>query len=121
MEDVKEKACPFRVHSVQHMPMLRGNGPSTTQEFYPCMGEGCAAYYRGMCMRLSPPAMVIDDFTDDEATMILKQASQFGIIAERKPTPDEDMDRMLQAIGRQAVVCAEQIWSAAERVGRGAK
>lgn len=61
MEDVKDKACPFRVHSVQHMPMLRGNGPSTTQEFYPCMGDGCAAYSQGACLRLSPPALVIDD------------------------------------------------------------
>lgn len=85
MADAKDKACPFRVHSVQHMPMLRGNGPSTTQEFYPCMGEGCAAYYQGACLRLMPPIMAYDPTKHETTKPITTTAEEHlysGLITE---------------------------------------
>ena len=50
--------CPFRVLRVEHPAMLRGHGTSTTEEFYPCLGKRCAAYYPGGCLRLVAPAAV---------------------------------------------------------------
>lgn len=60
MEDVKNKRCPFRVCKIEHPPILRGQGAAVTEEFYNCMGEECAAYYKGGCMRLIPPVLEID-------------------------------------------------------------
>ena len=60
MADVKDKACPFRVRTVYRDTVIRGRGPSTAQEFHPCLGEGCAAYYQGACLRLLPPMMAYD-------------------------------------------------------------
>ena len=60
MEDVKNKRCPFRVCTVERPPMLRGTGTTVIQEFYNCMGEECAAYYAGGCMRLIPQAQVVN-------------------------------------------------------------
>ena len=73
MDDVKEKRCPFRVLKAEHPAMLRGHGSTVTEEFYQCMGEECAAYYRGICLRLQPPFSVADrEMTDEERQQILE-------------------------------------------------
>lgn len=93
MEDVKEKRCPFRVCQVERPPMLRGNGTTVIQEFYHCMGEECAAYYRGGCLRLVPPALVIGDsplrmradLTDEEVEKLREELRKAPIM----PAPVE--------------------------------
>lgn len=65
MEDVKEKRCPFRVFREKTLFKYSG-AEATTEKFEDCLGEKCAAYYRGGCMRLTPPALVVngEGFTD---------------------------------------------------------
>lgn len=46
------KACPYRVCIEEHKAILRGQGDFTSQCFYPCIGEKCAAYHVGICLRL---------------------------------------------------------------------
>lgn len=60
MADVKEKCCPFRVFR-EKTHFKYSQGEATTEKFYDCLGEKCAAYYTGVCMRLMPPALVIGD------------------------------------------------------------
>lgn len=62
MADVKEKCCPFRVFR-EKTHFHHSQGEATTEKFYDCLGEKCAAYYKGGCLRLIPPALVIDDGT----------------------------------------------------------
>lgn len=47
------KSCPYRVYTDEHKAILRGQGDSTSQCFYPCIGEGCVAYHVGVCLRLA--------------------------------------------------------------------
>lgn len=60
MADVKEKLCPFRVFR-EKTHFQYSQGEATTEKFYDCLGEKCAAYYKGGCLRLIPPALLIDD------------------------------------------------------------
>lgn len=60
MENKPVKKCPFRVCKIEHPPMLRGSGTIFTDEFYDCIGEACAAYYPGGCLRLGPAAITLN-------------------------------------------------------------
>ena len=73
MADAKDKACPFRVRTVYRDTVIRGRGPSTTQEFHPCLGEGCAAYYPGGCLLLMPPIMAYDPQQMRDVCLICKE------------------------------------------------
>lgn len=53
-KDGNFKACPFRVYHQEHLPITIGSGSSSTEQFYPCMGEECAAYHVGVCLKLVP-------------------------------------------------------------------
>ena len=64
--------CPFRVCKVEHPPMLRGHGPTITEEFYACLGEECAAFYDGICLRLNPPEYTINKRLTDKELQALK-------------------------------------------------
>ena len=44
----KELLCPYRVCTTSM-------GGSTTQQFYLCDKENCAAFYRGACLRAREP------------------------------------------------------------------
>ncbi len=46
------KACPFRIFREEHLPITIGSGRSYTELFHPCMGEKCAAFHVGVCLRL---------------------------------------------------------------------
>lgn len=47
------KACPYRVYTQEHKAMMKGGSDFITQEFYACIGEECAAYHVGICLRLA--------------------------------------------------------------------
>lgn len=51
-DDESFKACPYRVITEEYKAFTVGTGDTVVQEFYPCMGEGCAAYHAGVCLRL---------------------------------------------------------------------
>ncbi len=57
MEDVKEKHCPFRTYRIKDPGFLG----YASEGFHRCMGEKCAAYYKGGCLRLGFPALMIGD------------------------------------------------------------
>ena len=57
MDDVKEKRCPFRVFREKTSFKYSG-AEATTEKFEPCIGEECAAYYLGGCIRLPPPYLL---------------------------------------------------------------
>lgn len=61
MEDVKQKFCPFLVIRENKAEFMRVLGLAFTENFQLCKGKDCAAYYRGGCLRLVPPALVIGD------------------------------------------------------------
>ena len=85
MADVKDKACPFRVHRVDVTPSLTGIKLFCSEEFAPCMGEGCAAYYRGACLRLMPPIMAYDPTKPETTKPITTTAEEHlysGLITE---------------------------------------
>ncbi len=44
--------CPYRVLTQEHKAMTIGSGDCTTQQFYFCEGNICAAYHNGKCMRI---------------------------------------------------------------------
>lgn len=89
MADVKEKACPFRVRRVLRQTTLGGPGSEYVDEFLPCDGEDCAAYCQGACLRLLPPALVIDnDFSDDDLKEIRERMMDGGIHIELDRTPE---------------------------------
>lgn len=52
-EKANFKACPYRIYTEEHPALLRGQNSCTTQVFYPCIGEECAAYHVGICLRLA--------------------------------------------------------------------
>ena len=56
---IELKACPWRVCTGQHPAVLKGSGDIITQKFYPCMGESCAAYYNGLCLRAKEAVMEV--------------------------------------------------------------
>ena len=60
MGDVKEKCCPFLVFR-EKTHFKYSQAEVTTEKFHDCMGEKCAAYYQGGCLRLVPPAIVVGD------------------------------------------------------------
>lgn len=60
MEDVKQKFCPFLVIREYRSEFRRVLGIPFVENFQLCKGKECAAYYRGGCLRLVPPALVID-------------------------------------------------------------
>lgn len=56
-DDGNFKACPFRIFHQEHMAITigsSGSGGSYTEKFYPCIGQECAAYHVGVCLRLIP-------------------------------------------------------------------
>ena len=87
MEDVKEKCCPFLVLRIEHLPVLKGHGTIEVDEFLPCHGKDCAAYYNGGCMRLVPPALMIGDsplrmrtdLTDDDIEKLREELKKAPI------------------------------------------
>ena len=92
MEDVKGKCCPFLVRRIEHPPVLKGHGTIVVDEFLPCHGKDCAAYYRGGCLRLVPPALVIgEDLTDKDLEKLreeLKNAPiMLGPVEPEEPQP----------------------------------
>lgn len=52
-ENSEFKACPFRTITEEHKAMIRGQGDIISQSFYPCIGERCAGYHVGICLRLA--------------------------------------------------------------------
>lgn len=45
-----KKFCPLLgVSQIVQQSMLRGNPDYIVNSYVPCMGEGCIAYYDGMC------------------------------------------------------------------------
>ncbi len=86
MKDVKEKRCPFRVCKVERPQMLRGNGTTWTEEFCFCMGEECAAYYPGGCLRLQPPAYTMRaNLTGQELQVLRNDLLRGGQIMPYNP------------------------------------
>ena len=51
-DDGSFKACPYRVITEEHKAIAVGTGDCVTQRFYPCLGENCAGYHAGICLRL---------------------------------------------------------------------
>lgn len=47
------KACPYRIFTEEHKALMVGQGDIVTQSFYPCIGENCAGYHDGICLRLA--------------------------------------------------------------------
>lgn len=47
------KACPYRIITEEHKAMMIGQGDIISQLFYPCIGEHCAGYHIGICLRLT--------------------------------------------------------------------
>lgn len=93
MEDVKEKRCPFRVCKVEHPAVLRGQGATVTEEFYDCMGKECAAYYNGGCMRLIPPALVVngEGFTDADIEKLREDMRNAPLMAAPSTEPSVEV------------------------------
>lgn len=75
--------CPFRVFRQEHPALLKGQGATTTEEFYKCMGKECAAYFEGGCLRLVPPApfeeppTFLDTDSPEAHEMIVKLTKSF--------------------------------------------
>ena len=73
--------CPFRVFRQEHPALMKGQGATTTESFYKCMGKECAAYYQGGCLRLVPPAPFVDppkflDPDSPEAQQIIAELTE---------------------------------------------
>lgn len=47
----KLKPCPFRVHGERTASWTVAGEYYYNETFMPCMGEKCAAYWNGRCMR----------------------------------------------------------------------
>lgn len=50
-ESTMRMLCPYRVLTEEHKAMAVGTGDCTTQSFYFCELDVCAAYHDGKCMR----------------------------------------------------------------------
>lgn len=71
MADVKEKLCPFRVFR-KKTHFKHSQGETTTEKFYDCLREKCAAYYKGGCLRLPPPEYTMRANLTDQELLQLK-------------------------------------------------
>lgn len=45
----KLKPCPFRVHGEKVASLTVAGEFYYNEVFMPCMGDGCAAYFNGVC------------------------------------------------------------------------
>ena len=87
MGDVKEKRCPFLVHR-EKTSFKYSCAEVTTEQFNPCIGEKCAAYCRGTCIRLPLPFLVADrEMTDEE----FRELADY--IRDSPPTPTTVLDQ----------------------------
>ena len=94
MVDVKNKLCPFRVFR-EKTHFKYSEADATTEKFYDCLGEKCAAYYQGGCQRLVPPALVIgdsplrwrEDLTDAEIEKMLEELKKAPLMAMPSTEP----------------------------------
>lgn len=50
------KLCPFLKRSIENTSILHG----LVEEFLPCEGKACTAYYPGGCLRLGPATLFVN-------------------------------------------------------------
>lgn len=61
----KLKPCPFRVHGERTASYTIQGEYYYNEFFMPCMGEKCAAYLDGMCMRDGANFAMLEEDEDD--------------------------------------------------------
>lgn len=55
------KLCPYRAWSETHPAVFVGQGDATISDFYRCVGDDCAGFYNGICLRLNEQVKRIDE------------------------------------------------------------
>lgn len=77
--------CPFRIYG-DKTDFIHAHTSHIRENFPDCLGEECAAFYDGICLRLNPPEYIINKrLTDKELQTLENELLSAGQIMPYNP------------------------------------